>query len=53
MVEDHKHSALTEEEKKFLDAISIPEKRHAAIRILEAAGLLGASSRGHSSRRQA
>lgn len=47
------HNALTEEEKKFLEAISDPEKRRAAVKILKEAGSLGASPQERSSRRQA
>lgn len=47
------HSPLDGEEKKFLEAISDPEKRRAAVKILKAAGLLGASPQERSSRRQA
>ena len=47
------HNALTEEEKKFLEAISDPEKRRAAVKILKEAGSLGASPQARSARRQA
>lgn len=44
---------LTEEEGRFLAAIADPEKRKEAVKILIAAGLLGASPPAHSARHQA
>lgn len=47
------HSPLTEEERDFILAISDPEKRRAAVKILEEAGLLGASPQERDARPQA
>lgn len=48
------HSPLTEEEERdFIHAISDPEKRRAAIKILTEAGLLGASPPERDARHQA